>query len=249
MNSSGTAVIILAAGKGKRMKSDLPKVLHLLRGKPLINWVISAVESMMPARIIAVVGHKAEEVERSLSGGNILFARQEEQLGTGHAVAQATGLLSDFSGDVFVLCGDVPLIKAETLREMLDIHRRDKSAVTLLSVIMQNPAGYGRILRDSRGNVIANVEEKCATESEKGIREINGGIYVFDSSFLFDSIGKISSDNAQGEYFLPDLIKIAVDMGLSVSSLTLDNYLQLVGVNRNEDLKLLEDMLAERVEV
>ena len=248
MNSDKLAVIILAAGKGKRMKSDLPKVLHLLRGKPLIMWVISAAEHLNPTKIIAVVGHKAGLVKNSLKGEDVLFVHQEEQLGTGHAVAQTSSLLKDFLGDVFVLCGDVPLIKAETLREMLAVHRKDNSVVTLLSVEMENPSGYGRIVRDGQGRVVANVEDRCATESEKEIKEINGGIYVFNSKFLFESIGKLSSENEQGEYFLPDLIKIAIESGLSVSSLKLDSPIQLLGVNRVEDLKLLEDSLSESVE-
>jgi UDP-N-acetylglucosamine diphosphorylase/glucosamine-1-phosphate N-acetyltransferase len=247
MNPRKRAVVILAAGKGTRMKSDKPKVLHHLRGKPLIEYVVETAQDLHPEMIVTVVGYGASDVMKSLSGKTISFAIQKEQLGTAHAVLSAKDELAGFDGEILVLCGDVPLLRSETLEELLSIHQRDGSALSLLSVDTDNPRGYGRIVRGRGGEVLMNVEEGDADPEQKKINEINGGIYVFDSRFLFESLEKVSSDNSQGEYYLPDLIKLAREEQRNVSVLKLEDETELAGVNSREDMALLETLLAERV--
>jgi len=247
MNQRKIGVVILAAGKGTRMKSDIPKVLHHLKGKPLIEYVIETAKSLNPETIVVVIGYMAEEVRRSIPNKKILFAIQKEQLGTAHAVLSAKSELGSFAGDVLVLSGDVPLIRSESLEELLSIHQTDGSAVSILSVDVENPTGYGRIVRGDDGKVLMNVEDRDADTEQKKINEINSGIYVFDSEFLFESLGKVSPDNNQGEYYLPDLIKLAKDEERNVSVLKLEDEAELTGVNSVEDLALLESLLAERV--
>lgn len=243
MDGCKTAVVILAAGKGKRMKSNIPKVLHQLDGKPLVKWVIEAAKAICPDKIIIVVGHEAESVREVFKSEEVSFAVQAEQLGTAHAVMQARPELEDFDGQVLVLSGDVPLTKPETLKRLLELHRETKSAVTLLSIDMDESSGYGRIVRDEKGGVIANVEDRDATEEQKKIKEINGGAYVFDAPFLFSALEDVSRDNEQNEYYLPDIIAVAVKGGRKVSALKLDDGRELCGVNCPEDLARLDTLV------
>ncbi len=244
MDRGKTAVVLLAAGEGKRMESDTPKVLHHLRGESLIRLVVDSAKTVNPEKIVVVVGHGAKMVKEELkSEKSLSFVLQKEQLGTAHAVKQAGPELKSFCGSVFILCGDVPLTKPATLAKMLKAHIEGNASITLLSVDMDEPAGYGRIIRDSSGNVLQNIEDKDANNEQKKIKEINGGIYVFDSEFLFGLLGEVSRDNAQGEEYLPDLIGIAVSAGRKVLALKLDDPLEIHGVNRPEDLKKLENIL------
>jgi len=243
-----TAVIVLAAGKGKRMNSSLPKVLNVLAGKPLVSWVVESVAPLNPEKTIVVTGHGGEEVRKALRGENALFATQEEQFGTAHAVARAESALVDFSGDVMVLSGDVPFVRPETLERLLAFHRAEENSVSLLSVAFDNPAGYGRIIRNENGSVTGIVEEKDADGEQRKIREINGGVYVFDGGFLFGAIRGLSRDNEQGEYYLTDVVAAAVESGLPVGAIKLEDVGELYGINTPEDLQKAETLVCARKE-
>lgn len=198
--------VILAAGKGTRMKSDLPKVLHEINGKSLVEYVIEAVKAAGVDDICLVVGHQAELVKARI-GNEVSYVLQEEQLGTGHAVRCAADFIGK-DGDTMVLCGDTPLITGDTLRELLTYHRTHQLKVTVLSTQLHDADGYGRILRDAQGKFLRIVEQKDATEEEKAIREINSGMYVFQSASLSHSLRKLTNRNAQKEYYLTDTIEI-----------------------------------------
>ena len=239
------AVVIMAAGKGTRMKSDLPKVLHELAGKPLLAHVVETARQLEPERIVVVVGHGRAQVMDRFKGEGLMFATQEPQLGTGHAMMQARGALAGFRGAVVVLSGDVPLITAATLRAMLAAHRRAGAAVTALTCEMDDPGSYGRILRD-HGRVIANVEAKDATAEQLAIREINSGVYVFDADFLLPALDQLTSDNTQREYYLTDLIAAAVRAGKAVEGVRAEDLVEIMGVNTVEQLHYLEQRLGAR---
>jgi bifunctional UDP-N-acetylglucosamine pyrophosphorylase/glucosamine-1-phosphate N-acetyltransferase len=193
-----TAAIILAAGKGTRMKSDLVKVMHSLGGCPMIDYPVEAARDAGASRIVIVTGHQSDKVREHFSGRDeIAFALQEEQLGTGHAVACASRVLEEFNGRILILCGDVPLLKQQTLQEMLTRHQTSGAVLTVLTAQMDNPYGYGRIVKREDGNILRIVEEKDADNAEREIREINSGIYCVESGFLFDAISRLTNDNAQ----------------------------------------------------
>ena len=242
MQKRELAVVILAAGMGKRMKSDLPKVLHLLKGRPLISWVVEAAKKLKPTRIIVVTGHGGEKVVETLKDEGLAFAEQKQQLGTAHAVMQASQQLAAFDGDVMVLSGDVPMIKPRTLEELATLARESSCAVAFLTTEPESPAGYGRVVRGADGNVTAIIEQRDATESQKKIREINGGIYIFDKKFLFETLPQISTNNAQKEYYLTDIVKIALNNGRKVLTLKLDDPAEISGINSREELAKLETM-------
>jgi UDP-N-acetylglucosamine diphosphorylase/glucosamine-1-phosphate N-acetyltransferase len=240
------AIVIMAAGKGTRMKSDAPKALAPLLGKPLVGHVIDVAKQLDPSQIVVVVGHKREMVEKVLATEPVLFAMQEPQLGTGHAVQCAMGAIPDFVGDVMVLSGDVPLIAVKTVAEMQRRHREKNAAVTILSCILDNGGMYGRIKRDQTGDVIGNVEAKDATPAERALTEINSGVYIFDSLFLHGNVSKLSSKNAQGEYYLTDLIRLAYDAGFPIADLVLTDPTEITGINTKEELAALEQSLSKK---
>ena len=226
------AAIILAAGKGTRMKSDLVKVMHPLAGTPMVTWPVTAARQAGVSRIVAVVGHQAEKIrEHFADNQDIVLALQEEQLGTGHAVASATSLLAGFTGRVLILCGDVPLIRPETLDDMTRTHAASGAALTILTTRLANPFGYGRIIRGFDGRVIRIVEEKDATPEERSLNEVNAGIYCADASYLFEAVQLIGNDNAQGEYYLTDIVTMANDRGLRCSAHAVANPVEVMGVN------------------
>ena len=198
--------IILAAGKGTRMKSELPKVLHEIHGRCLVEYVIDAAREAGAEEICLVVGHKAELVKKRI-GDQVSYALQAEQLGTGHAVKCAADFIGE-DGDTMILCGDTPIITGATLKELVNYHREHDLKVTVLSTTLEDATGYGRIVRDSEGNFAKIVEQKDATEEEQKIREINSGMYVFRSADLKESLSKITNQNAQQEYYLTDTIEI-----------------------------------------
>ena len=243
------ATVILAAGKGKRMKSDLPKVLHPLNGRPMIHYVIDVAEAVGSERIILIVGHKKELVEEICRGRNVEFAVQSQQLGTGHAVLQTEPLLRDFDGDVLVLSGDVPLLTAQTIRSLIEIHRQKNPLATLLTAKMDDPTGYGRIVRDENGFVKQIVEHKDADVDTLKIKEINVGIYVFKSRMLFETLPLVKNENSQGEYYLPDVVKIYVDRGEKVAAVLSPDVEETHGINNVNQLKAAEKILLERAAV
>ncbi|MDH5639216.1 MAG: NTP transferase domain-containing protein [Nitrospinota bacterium] len=232
-------VVIMAAGKGTRMKSDLPKALHMIGGKPLVMWVVEAARPLAPERIVAVVGHKREMVKERLAGEGVVFALQEPQLGTGHALACAGEAFHDFKGVVLVLSADVPAIKSETLQRLLEERRRTGAAVALLTCRMDEPGAYGRIIRQE-GEVEAIVEARDATAGQLAVEEINAGIYAFDAEFVFGALGKIGRGNAQGEYYLTDIVAMASAQGLGVAAVMIDDPIQILGVNTVDELAGLE---------
>ena len=229
-------VLILAAGKGTRMKSSLPKVLHPVAGTPMIEYVLGTAARLSPTSCTIVVGHQASLVQERLSHHDGLrFVVQEPQLGTGHALLQAEPLLRGKEGTLVLLSGDVPLLEAETLRALLEAHSAAGAAATVLTARVDDPTGYGRILRDDRG-ITRIVEHKDATASEREIKEINSGIYAFDLAPLFDALHRIGSDNAQGEYYLPDLVGIYRKEGRTVAGVMVDDTSQILGINSRIEL-------------
>jgi bifunctional UDP-N-acetylglucosamine pyrophosphorylase/glucosamine-1-phosphate N-acetyltransferase len=245
MNRIG--VILLAAGLGKRMRSSLPKVLHPLGGKPLLSHGLKTVRGLSPEKIVVVVGHKAEEVKRRCAGDGIVWAYQDEQLGSGHAALCARAELADFSGDLLILSGDVPLITRETLGRLIDRHRGERAAVTLLTAVLDEPRGYGRIIRGPRGRVSGIVEEADAGEAERQIREINAGIYAASPRFLFPALQEATPANQQGEYYLTEIAAMACRKGEIVESVQSDNPAEIMGINTREELATMERLLRQRI--
>ncbi len=230
-------VIILAAGKGKRMHSDIPKVLHKVGGRSLLAHVVDTALSLKARAVHVVVGHEAEQIRTAFEDAPVTWALQAEQLGTGHAVAQAMPNVRD-DGLVLVLYGDVPLIKADTLRQLLA--RSGDGALAVLTLNSSHPYGLGRILRDAEGKAIAIVEEKDATAEQKAIRETNSGILAVRSATLRQWLGRLKNDNAQGEYYLTDIVGLAVAEGIAVETLRIDDELEVLGVNNKVQLAQLE---------
>jgi bifunctional UDP-N-acetylglucosamine pyrophosphorylase/glucosamine-1-phosphate N-acetyltransferase len=229
-------LVILAAGKGTRMKSASPKVLHRAGGFPLIEHVLRAASSLDARTTVVIVGHMAERVHNALSKRlGLRFALQEPQLGTGHALLQAEPHLAGASGTVVLLSGDVPLLRPATLRELVATHEGSGAAATVLTARVADPHGYGRIVR-TNGRIAAIVEEKDATPAERQIDEINSGIYAFAAEPLFDALRSIGSANAQGEYYLPDLVRIYRERGLQVETVLLEDSREILGVNSRKEL-------------
>ena len=242
------AAIILAAGKGTRMKSKLVKVMHPLAGAPLIEYPLSAAREANASQTVVVIGHQAEAVRDYCSGRkDIAFALQEEQHGTGHAVACAAPQLKGFRGSVLILCGDVPLTRAATLRDLLQRHEERRATVTVLTASLENPFGYGRIIKNSSGEVTAIVEEKDASPEQRTIREINSGIYCVAAEFLFDAVSRLGSDNAQGEYYLTDIIRMAVAEGLTCAAHPISDPLEVMGINDRVQLAEAEAVMRKRL--
>ncbi|GAB4376448.1 MAG: sugar phosphate nucleotidyltransferase [Calditrichia bacterium] len=243
----GLATVILAAGKGKRMKSDLPKVIHPLNGRPMVHYVIDVAEAISSERIVLIIGHGKEMVIDAVQDRNVEFVEQKQQLGTGHAVLQTQSLFKEFDGDILVLSGDVPLLRETTLQKLYDIHRKENPLATLLTAEMDDPTGYGRVVRDQKGFVKKIVEDKDADEQIKKIKEINVGIYLFKSRPLFQTLPLIGNNNAQGEYYLPDVIKIYVDRNEKVAAVLTPDVEETHGINNVEQLKRAEKILLERL--
>ncbi len=201
------AVVILAAGQGTRMKSTLPKMLHQAAGRPLLGHVIERAKELEPVKIVVITGHGAEQIESHFASEPVVFARQLEQLGTAHAFLCAKDALDGHDGDVFVLYGDTPLMTFETLKSALEAHRAAKAGMTVITGILEDATGYGRIVRDNRGDVLRIVEQKAATEAEKAIQEWNSGMYIFDSS-AFALAAQIGNNNSAKEYYLTDILEL-----------------------------------------
>jgi bifunctional UDP-N-acetylglucosamine pyrophosphorylase/glucosamine-1-phosphate N-acetyltransferase len=239
-------VVILAAGLGTRMKSNLAKALHALAGRPLIEHVLNAAAGLDPEKIVLILGHQADAVRKSAEQYRAEIVLQREQLGTGHAVQQAREAISASSGPILILCGDTPLITAGTLKAVVELHKKSRAAVTLLTTVMKDPFGYGRVVRN-KTKVRAVVEEKDASAAQKKIQEINAGIYCFEKKFLLSTLDRLGKNNAQGEYYLPDAIALAGKKGLGVSALLSNDPDEVMGVNTRYDLSRAERILRARI--
>ncbi|WP_124726310.1 bifunctional UDP-N-acetylglucosamine diphosphorylase/glucosamine-1-phosphate N-acetyltransferase GlmU [Staphylospora marina] len=239
--------IVLAAGKGTRMKSRKKhKVLHPVCGKPMIEYILDAISHLQAEKTVLVVGHLGDSLKEAL-GDRVLFAEQTEQLGTGHAVMQAAGILEKEDGITLVLNGDHPLFTAETLQKLVRRHKEEGAAATVLTAVFEDPTGYGRIKRNSGGGVDGIVEHKDATEEERAIREVSLGTFCFDNRKLFAALAHVKNDNAQGEYYLPDVIGILRDQGEHVSAHILEETDEAMGVNDRVQLAEAEKIMRRRI--
>lgn len=241
------AAVILAAGLGKRMKSSRAKVLHEVLQRPMVLYVVDTAMAVAGAHVIVVVGHQADRV-RQVVGAHAaaLFALQDRQLGTGHAVQCALPLIPATCRQVVILCGDVPLITPETIERLIADHRRNRRNVTVLAVALADPTGYGRILQDAEGRVVGIVEEADASAAEKKLSIVNTGVYCVDTDRLSAALGEIDSDNAQGEFYLTDIISIGHRENWNVGALIARDPVEFFGINSRRDLQKVERILLER---
>lgn len=236
--------IILAAGKGTRMKSKLPKVLHKVCGKPMLQHVIDAAKSAGSTREVVVIGNGAELVEKTIS--NVEFVLQAEQLGTGHAVLCTKDKFANTKDTVLVLCGDTPLFTGALLKNFVDKHLQSNAAATVLTAVMPDATGYGRIIRTDNGNFEKIVEDKDATAHERQINEVNAGIYCFDTEKLFAALAKVKNENAQGEYYLPDVLTILKGDNEKINAVIAEDYTQTLGINSRVQLAQADKILRQR---
>lgn len=238
-NKQPLATVILAAGKGTRMKSDLPKVLHIVDDKPMLIHVINLARQLKSEIIINILGHAKDLVIEAIASENVEYVIQEPQLGTGHAVQQTESLLNYFGGDVLVLSGDVPLLRKSTIDKMLKIHREADNGATVLTAIFDDPHGYGRVIRKDDNTLDIIIEEKDCNDEQRKIKEINAGIYIFKSKELFPALNKIKNDNKQNEYYLPDTLKYIAKGGQSIALHITGEPIEITGVNTVEQLREL----------
>ena len=238
--------VILAAGMGTRMKSKMPKVLHKVCGKPLSKWVIDASKAAGADKVCAVVGHKAETVKEVL-GDVCEFALQAEQKGTGHAVMQAIDVIKNSKGEVVILNGDTPLITAETINKAIEYHKNNGNQATVITAILDDATGYGRIVRDNDGSVLKIVEQKDASEEEKKINEVNSGMYVFDAQSLVYALDNITPNNAQGEYYLTDTLEILLSAGKKIGGYAISDNDEIRGINDRVQLNEAEKIMQKRI--
>ena len=229
--------LVLAAGKGTRMKSDMAKVLHVLEGRPLLHYSLEAARDAGAKKIIVIVGHQSDQVRKAFPDRDLIFVEQKPQLGTGHAVMQAKAELSRYKGLTVILCGDVPLLKPETIRLLIHHHREAQACVTVLTTEPPGPHAYGRIVKNSQGDILKIVEHRDATEAERKILEINTGIYCVDTQFLFAALAQVKNDNQQKEYYLTDIVEIARREGRKVHAFLTGDYVEVMGINTLEELR------------
>ncbi len=237
---------IMAAGKGTRMKSDLPKVLHKLNDRSMVHYVIDLSEKINSEKIVLIVGHKKELVEEECKSRKVEFAVQSPQLGTGHAVQMTEAAFENYDGDVLVLSGDVPLLTEKSIRALIDEHQKTNATATLLTADLDDPSGYGRVMRDAGGSVECIVEHKDASVEQLKINEINVGIYLFDAGHLFKALKAVKNDNSQGEYYLPDVIPMFIADGLTVRAVKSESFDETRGINTIDQLKEAETILNQR---
>ncbi len=238
--------VILAAGKGTRMKSNLAKVLHQVFFVPMIQHVVETVQEVRPAKTMAIIGHQRQAVKDALSDFAVDFIVQENQLGTGHAVLCAEEAIQDKNGVVMILCGDTPLLQAGTLHSMYRHHVDNGSVLTIMTTVLDDPSNYGRILKDEKGKVLAVIEEKDASKKQRQIKEINAGIYCVDRCFLFDALKKVGTENSQGEVYLTDIVAIAVGESLTVDTFFNSCPQDILGVNSRVELALAHKEMQNR---
>lgn len=240
------AAVVLAAGKGTRMKSATVKVLHRVCGRAMVEHVLAAVQEAGVQKIVLVVGQQGEQVMEQVGGG-VEYTRQEEQLGTAHALLQARSALAGFAGDVLVVCGDTPLLRPRTLIELYRRHSEAQNAATVLTAILEDPTGYGRVIRAAGGGVQKIVEQKDATPDELAVKEVNTGVYCFRGAGLFEALAALRPDNAQGEYYLTDIIEYYTGRGEPVGAVAVDDPAETAGVNDRCQLAAAEKILRRRV--
>lgn len=240
------AAVILAAGKGTRMKSDLPKVLHRVCGRAMVEHVLMSVKSIGLQKIVLVVGYQGDRVAEFV-GNKAEFAIQSEQLGTAHALLQARSALESFDGDILVLCGDTPLVSSQILNKLYQEHSRNGNAATVLTAIMPDPTGYGRVIRSTNGMVQKIIEQKDAASEELAVKEINTGIYCFQAKGLFEALASLGANNAQGEYYLTDIIELYVAQGHAVGAVSTDDPIEIMGINDRCQLAKAEKLLRRRI--
>ena len=238
--------VILAAGQGTRMKSKLYKVLHPVCGKPMVEHVVDHIQELNVERIVTVVGHGAEKVQEQLKDKSE-YVLQAEQLGTAHAVQQAEPILGDLDGTTIVICGDTPLIRPETMKALYEYHEANHAKATILTAIAKDPSGYGRIIRGEDGQVAQIVEQKDATPEQRKVTEINTGTYCFDNKALFAALKLVNNDNAQGEYYLPDVIEILQKQGEIIAANVTENFYETLGVNDRVALSQAESIMRARI--
>ncbi len=244
---SDLKVVILAAGQGTRMKSDVPKVLHKVLDKPMVEYVIDASKEVGAKDICVVIGHQSAMVKSIIKDrcDDVSFALQKEQLGTGHAVMQTGDFINE--GNILVLCGDTPLIKAETIKEFLEYHEKEGNAVTVMSMCVDEPTGYGRIIHDKYGAFLRITEEKDATEEERKICEVNTGVYIFKAEALCEALGKLKNDNAQNEYYLTDTVELIAQSGKNVSAFMGKDADEFMGINNKLQLSRAIAVMRDRI--
>lgn len=235
-----TAAVILAAGYGKRLGGENQKTLTKILGKPLLSHIIDTLKRCNPERIVIVIGFQKERVIEELKGEDVIFAEQVQLLGTGHAVMMTESVLSDFEGNLLILCGDVPFLTAETILQLHTTHENFSADCTILTAVVDNPYGYGRIIRNRANSVIKIVEEINATEHEKLVKEINAGVYIFKKDLLFEALKKIKPDPVKKEYYLTDVVEVFISEGKKVATWTTPNPEETIGINTPEDLKKAE---------
>jgi bifunctional UDP-N-acetylglucosamine pyrophosphorylase/glucosamine-1-phosphate N-acetyltransferase len=241
------AAIILAAGKGKRMKSDLPKVLHTINNRPMITIVLDCLQSLEMQRTVAVIGYKGELVEKELAGREVEFVWQHEQLGTGHAVMMAREQLADFNGTTLIALGDMPFVTIDSFTRLFETHERTGAAATCLTAILDDPTGYGRIVRVPDSDLLQEiVEHRDATPEILAIREVNTGAFCFDNQLLFETLDQIGNQNTQQEYYLTDTIKILHKSGKTVAVVTTDDPDEGLGVNSTDQLEQLSRKFSKK---
>ncbi len=239
------AVVILAAGQGTRMKSALPKVLHKTAGREMLGHVVRAARALEPEKLVVVTGHGADQVEAAFKDAGVIFVRQLEQLGTGHAFLQAKTALDGFTGEILVLYGDTPMLRLETLKNVLNAHHTSGAGMTAITAMLENPKGYGRIVRDLNGDVQRIVEEKAATATEKAIKETNSGVYVFSSRAMELAAG-ITNNNPAHEFYLTDILERYRAAGDRVIAFPVDDSTELLGVNDRVQLAFAEKVMRDR---
>jgi UDP-N-acetylglucosamine diphosphorylase/glucosamine-1-phosphate N-acetyltransferase len=242
------SVIILAAGMGTRMKSTKAKVLHEILGRPMILYVVETAKKIAGNDVILVIGNQADKVKRIVSEkADVRYAYQDKQLGTGHAVSCALSYIPEYCKEVVILCGDVPLLSADTVLKLVDDHVKKKRDISLLAVEKNNPKGYGRVLYDDKDHVTKIVEEADANKEQKQIKMINTGIYCVRKKYLVDIVGKIKSNNAQGEFYLTDIIEIGNNGGNRVGALVGNDDKEFFGINNIQQLKEAEKIMKNRI--
>ena len=239
--NNSLSVVILAAGKGTRMKSDIPKILHKIGNKPMLSHVIQKAVELQAEKIISIIGYKYNLVKETIRTEPTDFVLQLDQLGTGHAVLQCANKLSQFDGSVLILSGDVPLISIQTLKKLINTHQSSKMKASLLTANIDDPTGYGRIIRNRKNTLKTIVEHKDANKDELKINEINAGIYMFDCKTLFQLLPLVGNNNAQGEYYLPDVLSLIIEQGGKVAIEKTNNITEIQGVNTAQQLKDLNE--------